>query len=247
MKNLKIISAGILAMILLCGCSMMKPKSIEISLEPGQSLKSGQNIIINVESKPGSIKVDPNSITVSGGESWVDGGTVKFKAMKPGDYTMVINQDSVESNTLTIPVGEADLYVATDSGTTSEESLQASSEESQTPSSQQSQASSEEEDPLADAKKTVQEQKRTVDEVYAKQDELVDSDQLITVDGLLPQTVIQDKSGKDVQVLWDPDLKQYLILSGFKIPFGGCEAQATGRLTRNENGELVLNMTYISY
>ncbi|MDE5758663.1 MAG: hypothetical protein K2H85_08640, partial [Allobaculum sp.] len=107
---------------------------------------------------------------------------------------------------------------------------------------QQDPTPSVEDDPAS----TVQDTSMSVDQVYEDQSVLIANKTPITVDGILPEALVSNGSGKEEQVLWNEDLKEYIVLEGFTIPFGGCNAQVSGTLSRNAQGQLVLNMTYIS-
>lgn len=235
----------LLGSLLLAGC--MKASSIQLAIAPDQTPETNRPVTIDVDVSPGFIKIDPNSITISGGESWVEDGVIKFQTDKPGDYTMKVTQNNVESNVLIIPVAKADHFrnPASSTVSSSTSSSEAKSFQSSTLTSASSESRSHEE-LLKDAAKTVQEEKMSVDEVYQKQDALVSDQTPVTINGQLPQTAISDKAGNPVMVLWNDQVSEYIILDGFEIPFGGCPAQVSGTLSRNANGELVLNMTYIT-
>lgn len=232
MKNSVCTAVLLAGSVLLSGC--LKARSITISLAPDQTLNTGRQVIVQVETVPGGVKIDPNSITITGGDSWVEGDVIKFQVDEPGDYKMTINQDNVQSNELVIPVTKADYsYHPADSSDQSNSSSAASSESSASASSEVSSSAA-------------GERHVSVDEAFSDQENLIGQQTQITVSGQLPQTTIPDKSGKQVQVLWNDQASTYLILEGFQIPFGSCPAEVTGTLSRNENGELVLHMSYIS-
>lgn len=241
MRMKKIYPALLLAgSLMLAGC--MKASSIQLTIAPDQTPQTNQPVIIDVDTNPGLIKINPNSITISGGESWVEDGVIKFQASEPGDYTIKVNQNDVESNTLTISVAKADFSMKTSQAASSQKDSASSSRSSLSPSSSESG----QQDLLKDAAKTVQEETINVDEAYQKADSLITDQTPVTITGQLPQTTIRDKAGNQVAVIWNNQVNEYIILDGFEIPFGGCPAQVSGTLTRNENGELVLNMTYIT-
>ncbi len=328
----KKLSLLLLGGILLAGCS--KASAIELSVVPNQSMVTGKAIVIDVKTDP-VISIDPNSIEISGGESWVENGVIKFKASEPGQYTMKVTQDNVTSNTITIPLNTSSAIAKNETQSTSNsKSSQSTSSKSstqnnhsktnqsgtqsptqnivpstpsvpnvstpsdptptpttpnveptpsfptiepepspepsvpsapaeptpeetptveETPVSQPEESPSpdipaipapapEEEDPAS----TVQDTSLSVDQVYENQGDLIAHKTPITVDGILPESLVSDGSGKEVQVLWNEDLKEYILLEGFTIPFGGCTAQVSGTLSRNGEGQLVLSMTYIS-
>lgn len=335
----KKLSLLLLEGILLAGCS--KASAIELSVVPNQSMVTGKAIVIDVKTEP-VISIDPNSIEISGGESWVENGVIKFKASEPGQYTMKVTQDNVTSNTITIPLDTSSAIAKNETqstskssqSTTSKSSTQSSTKQNSTTNNQtntnstinQGQttpsnqtptqnttpitpnvpttptspsapaitpdlepsvpdvvAPSEDTTPAVDAPSveeetpnveetpapqpdltptpeqqdptpsveddpasTVQDTSMSVDQVYADQSDLIANKTPITVDGILPEALVSNDSGKEEQVLWNEDLKEYIVLEGFTIPFGGCNAQVSGTLSRNAQGQLVLNMTYIS-
>ncbi len=322
---------------MLAGCS--KANAIELSVVPNQSMVTGKAIVIDVKTEP-VISIDPNSIEISGGESWVENGVIKFKATEPGQYTMKVTQDNVTSNTITIPLNTSSAVAKNETQSTSQSSQSTTSKSStqsstqanrgsqgtqgqtnqttptyqaptqnttptaptapsepssvsdpvvttpsvdpeptipetpvqdpeptvspeetptpvetpaptetpsvETPAATPEQitppASNEEEDPSS----TVQDTSMSVDQVYEDQRELIANKTPITVDGVLPEALVTNGSGKEVQVLWNEELNEYIVLEGFTIPFGGCNAQVSGTLSRNADGQLVLSMTYIS-
>ena len=333
---------------MLAGCS--KASAIELSVVPNQSMVTGKAIVIDVKTEP-VISIDPNSIEISGGESWVENGVIKFKASEPGQYTMKVTQDNVTSNTITIPLDTSSAIAKNETQSTSKSSLSTTSKsstqsstkqnsttnnqtntnptvnqgqsnqtvpsnqtptqnttpaassvpttsttpssdstpstpaitpdpepsvpdvatpsedttpavdtpsaEEETPNLEETPASQpdstptpEQQDPTPsvedDPSNTVQDTSMSVDQVYEDQGELIANKTPITVDGILPEALVSNGSGKEEQVLWNEDLKEYIVLEGFTIPFGGCNAQVSGTLSRNAQGQLVLNMTYIS-
>lgn len=336
----KKLSLLLLGGVLLAGCS--KASAIELSVVPNQSMVTGKAIVIDVKTEP-VISIDPNSIEISGGESWVENGVIKFKASEPGQYTMKVTQDNVTSNTITIPLDTSSAIAKNETQSTSKSSKSTTSKSSTqsspkpnsptnnqtntnptlnqgqanqtptqnttpttpsgpttstTPSSDPTSstpaitpdpepslpdvvAPSEDTPPAVDAPSveeetpnveetpapqpdptpdqpaptpsveddpasTVQDTSMSVDQVYEDQSELLANKTPITVDGILPEALVSNGSGKEEQVLWNEDLKEYIVLEGFTIPFGGCNAQVSGTLSRNAQGQLVLNMTYIS-
>lgn len=331
----KKLSLFLLGGLLLAGCS--KASAIELSVVPNQSMVTGKAIVIDVKSEP-VISINPNSIEISGGESWVENGVIKFKANEPGSYKMTVKQDNVTSNTITIDLGNTNTIAKNESQSTTSNKNSTTSKSSTnnqttkpttpiTPSQGQSngqqstpstpqytptpseptvnypteptpapttptitpdleptvpttpsvdpspvvtpepdpapsvpqETPTPEEstpvpeapvtptpDPEEDPASTVQETTMSVDQVYSDQNQLIANKTPITVDGQLPTTLVTDNSGKKVQVLWNDQTSEYIILEGFTIPFGGCTAQASGTLSRNSNGQLVLKMTYIS-
>lgn len=334
----KKLSLFLLGGLLLAGCS--KAGAIELSVVPNQSMVTGKAIVIDVKSEP-VVSINPNSIEISGGESWVENGVIKFKANEPGSYKMTVKQDDVTSNTITIDLGNTNAIAKNESqSTTSNKNSTSSSstpkssatnkpatttpnqgqtsggqstpstpqytptpsqpavtypssgyqpdpipaptepvapvtpsidpepvvtpEPDPTPSTPQEDPTpapaepvvtpeapvapepAPTPDPEEDPASTVQETTMNVDQVYSDQNQLIANKTPITVDGQLPTTLVTDNSGKKVQVLWNDQTSEYIILEGFTIPFGGCNAQASGTLSRNGNGQLVLKMTYIS-
>lgn len=225
----------VLGGMLLTGCS--KASSITLSLAPDQTPVINQPVIIDVQTKPVPIKINPNSISISGGDSWVEDGVIKFEAEEPGEYFISVNQKDTKSNELKINVARPDFLGQANSQNPSDSSK---NEHSEKESEENSQSSSQSKDPAS----TVQEEKISVDQAYSDQNQLIDNHTPITVNGQLPQARIRDKAGNEVQVLWNDQTSEYIILDGFEIPFGGCPAQVSGTLSRNAAGELVLNMSY---
>lgn len=224
MKERKLISLSSLVLcLLLGGC---KSSSITLTLEPDQDLITGTPIAIDVKTAPFPSRIDPNSIVLSGGDSWVEDGKIKFQAEEAGNYTVSVNQDNVQSNDLNFTVG--DRYTFFNNREASQANAMGSSQNSAEETTIQSG------------------QMVSVDQVYAAQDELINHQTSVIVEGNLPQALLTDKKGEQVQALWNDTTSQYLILEGFKIPFGSCKADVTGTLSKDDAGQLVLHMTYIS-
>lgn len=234
LKHVLLIAA---AALVLGACSNLI-SVIHLNVEDGQNMITGQTVLIDYQTKPIQTRIDPNAVQISGGESWIEDGKLKFQAMKPGTYTISVTQNGVTSNTVTVDIKASPLADASSSHDDSKDSS------AQDQSSENSSSSSED-DPLADAKATVQDHIISVDQAWEDADSLAGSGKLITVDGKLPQSTIQDKAGNNVVVMWNSDISKYIILEGFPIPFGNCDANVTGRLRRNDNGELVMDMTYV--
>lgn len=223
----------ILPVLILAGCFLLtgcKAKSIELSIDPQSEMTPYKTVVVDVKTSPFPTKINPNSITINGGESWVEDGKIKFEADEPGDYTMRVDQDGVTSNVLTITITPANTNPIANNN--------ASSEDSKT---SESSANSKEE-----VDREFKDKKISVDAAYQNADKLIQNNTEVIVSGNLPQALIQDKNGNEVQVLWNSTTSEYIILQGFSIPFGGCTAQATGTLYRDASGQLVMNMTYIS-
>ncbi|MBF0580409.1 hypothetical protein IM774_11660 [Erysipelotrichaceae bacterium RD49] len=223
----------ILPALLLAGCFILtgcKAKSIELSIDPQSEMNPYKTVIVDVKTSPFPTKINPNSITINGGESWVEDGKIKFEADEPGDYTLQVDQDGVASNVLTITITPANPNPVANNNASSEESKNS-----------ESSANSKEE-----VDREFKDQKISVDAAYQNADKLIQNNTEVIVTGNLPQALIQDKNGNEVQVLWNSTTSEYIILQGFSIPFGGCIAQATGTLSRDASGQLVMNMTYIS-
>ncbi len=224
----------ILPAIALVSCFMLtgcKAKSIELSVSPDQVMNPYQTIIVDVKTSPFPTRIDPNSITVNGGESWVEDGVIKFEAEDPGDYTVRVDQDGVTSNTVTISiVPKGSNPVADNNSGASDSSSDSSSQ-------------------VTDSKEAVEkefkDQTISVDAAYENADKLIQYQVPVVVTGNLPQALVADKNGQMVPVLWNSTTSEYIILQGFEIPFGGCTAQATGTLSRDASGQLVMTMTFI--
>ena len=82
----------------------------------------------------------------------------------------------------------------------------------------------------------------TVDKLISSKDNYLN--QTISITGRLPQTLIEDKQGNMVQVLWDDSLEQYVILEDKAVKDGDCKARVTGIVT-NVDEEVRLQL--ISY
>ncbi|GEM_PF-2511602 len=228
MNMKKILPAiALVSCFVLAGC---KANSIELSVSPDQDMNPYQTIIVDVKTSPFPTRINPNSITVNGGESWVEDGVIKFEAEDPGDYTVRVDQDGVTSNTVTISIVPKGSNPVVDSSSTTDSSSDASSE-------------------VTDSKEAVETEFKdrtiSVDAAYENADKLIQYQVPVVVTGNLPQALVADKNGQMVPVLWNSTTSEYIILQGFEIPFGGCTAQATGTLSRDASGQLVMTMTFI--
>ncbi len=228
MNMKKILPAiALVSCFVLAGC---KANSIELSVSPDQDMNPYQTIIVDVKTSPFPTRINPNSITINGGESWVEDGVIKFEAEDPGDYTVRVDQDGVTSNTVTISIVPKGSNPVVDSSSTTDSSSDASSE-------------------VTDSKEAVEKEFKdrtiSVDAAYENADKLIQYQVPVVVTGNLPQALVADKNGQMVPVLWNSTTSEYIILQGFEIPFGGCTAQATGTLSRDASGQLVMTMTFI--
>ena len=233
----KIIKVSLLgaALVVMSGCSGML-NSITLELEDNQELLTNKTILISVDTKPFDVKINPNSISITGGESWVENGYINFKATEPGDYQIFVAQNDVESNVLTIPVtGSSNPNAPIISQRPDDETSSDHNNDYESPIDLN--------DPILDSEYF------TVDQVYDHAGALIiqsKEGREIEITGDLPQAAMETENGEQGQVLWNTDHTQYIILEGFPVPFGSCAARATGLLSRNEAGELVLTMSYIA-
>lgn len=244
MKVMRTVTGLILTSCLLGGCSMAL-KSINLTVDPNQEFVTDKPVVINCETAPFSVKINPNSIENSGGESWVENGVINFEATEPGEYTLSVTQNDIRSNTIVLTIEQGTRQVVE----TAPDELTSSKRwdpKDNLSTSSKSDSEKDREELMSRAEKTVQDKKITVEEAYQDGDNLADGDQLVTINGFLPAEKIQDKAGNTVTALRDAASGEYIILTGFELPFSNCNAQISGRLTRNENGELVMKMTYAS-
>lgn len=242
----KSLFTGLLALCLclLSGCSIGL-NGIDLSVDSDQAFTTGETIAINVSTQPFDVKINPNSITCTGGgETWVEDGLIKFQSSEAGTYSISVTQNQITSNTVVLTIEQAEETVPVYDNNQAAEISSITREKPWEKHVVSSEDKSD--DPLKDAAKTVQDKKLNVAEVYEDADNLVDNHTQVTINGKLPVSTIEDKSGNKVHALYDTASNEYIILEGFDIPFNDCYAQASGTLSRNADGELVLNMTYLS-
>lgn len=262
LKTIKLLLVSVLLACLLGGCITSAPEEPEvipqIVLTPEYTeIQAPAKVTIEYEIVPEELtdQVTITGIQNSGVYIRRKGNTLLFKTENPGRYTVslsgvYVNEEGesidITSNEAQIVVKEAPAQEDSSNASASESSSSSSTEES-TDASAESNPESEDSTAADSSNEAGSEpesnqeapdvfaQPVSVDQALSNATSILEAGQDITIEGLLPQTLITLEDGTSASVIWNNNSTQYIILDNPDVlDIGGTRAQLAGTLSERD-------------